>query len=154
MIQIFLFLWKLGLTLIRLIRLLLGSIYKFFVEISPIGFSGGIWLLCKSSIDFNINILNRFIHCQITENKKGIHWLATFLYGYPHYHLQKYLWKESSLNTSGLETWIIIGDLNELSNPHETMANHKANSTWYNKLQKILNENCLLLIGHIGLSYT
>lgn len=67
------------------------------IEILTDGFLGGLWLLWKTSTDFKVDILRtheRYIHYQIKDDKKDIHRLTTFLYGYPLHHLQNKLWKE------------------------------------------------------------
>lgn len=48
--------------------------------------------------------------------------MVTFLYGYFRHHLQNHFQKEiSSLNCSGIELWMIIGDLKELSSSQNKM---------------------------------
>lgn len=64
-----------------------------FVEIAPKGYSGGNWLLWKENPNFYVKVLKThscFIHCLITDNR-AVPWLATFVYGYPYQHLQKYV---------------------------------------------------------------
>lgn len=81
------------------------------VEIPPEGFSRGLWLLCKTNIDFKIDIMHeRYIHCQIRDNKGYSHWLVTFLNRYLQHYLQNNLWKKKSVtNRSSVEPWMIIG---------------------------------------------
>lgn len=58
----------------------------------PEGLSGGIWLLWRSSTEFSLDIVstnNRYIHGLIQNNIRHSSWLGTFVYGYPHQHLQK-----------------------------------------------------------------
>lgn len=39
-------------------------------------------------------------------------WLGTFIYGFPHHHLQKSLWKRiGNLGNIDNNLWLIIGDL-------------------------------------------
>lgn len=59
----------------------------------------------------------------------------TFLYGFPHHLLQKYLGKEvGHLNSFGIDPWIIIGDLNKLSSSQDKLAAHERKSSRYKKI--------------------
>lgn len=49
---------------------------------------------------------------------------------------------------------MIIRDLNELTSSYDKLASHTGNSTRYNKFIKNHNENKLVDIGCLGLSYT
>lgn len=51
-------------------------------------------------------------------------WFSTLGYGFPQHHLQKRLWKKVN-NTPNIEnkSWIIIGDLNELSYLRKSLVN-------------------------------
>lgn len=141
------FLWKLALAKLGLVRLSKDCIGRICLKPSPPrpapprDFSRGMWLLWKTNVRFQINILHaRFIHCHIRDNNKDLSWLVNFLYEFPQHHLQKYLWKEiSQLNRSGIDPWMIIGEVNELSSFHDKMATQKGNSTRYNKFKEILN---------------
>lgn len=142
----------------RACRIIERTNWPNFVEFPPEEFSGGIWLIWKSNADFKINTLKthvRIVHCQNMDNKKNIHQLEFFFYGYPKHQLQNHLWKEiSSLNDSCTEQWMIIDGLNELSNSQDKFENHKGNSTHFNKFKPTLNENSLIDICYVGLSYT
>lgn len=127
-------------------------------EIPPDGFSGGMWLVWKNSANFELKVVvshNRFIHCQIRDNIKENSWLATFVYGFPHHHLQSQLWEDiASLNRGNDLPWMIIGNLNELSTSEDKLAKKKGNSTRFNKFNNFLHTNNLMDISHIGLPYT
>lgn len=118
-----------------------------YVEIPPEGFSGGIWLLWKHSIYFNLQIIStniRFIHCQITNNIDKVSWFGNFIFGFPHQHLQKHLWKQISIiPDTDIEPWLILGDLNELTNSNEKSSITQGNSTWYTRFNNFLQSKIL-----------
>lgn len=98
-----------------------------FFKILPEGFSGWIWLLRKNSTGFHIDVLKthtRFIHCQIREREKRYSFDGT--YGYHRHHYRITFGRNfSSLSSSGIDPWRIIGDLNELSSSQDKVTNHK-----------------------------
>lgn len=46
--------------------------------------------------------------------------------------------------------WIIIGDLNELSNPHRKASASKGNSTRCNNFKKFVQSHYLIDLGYIS----
>lgn len=74
--------------------------------------------------------------------------MATFIYRYPQHPLQEHLWKKfSNLNPSSKQSWMTIGNLNEITTSQQKLAYSKENSTRYNKFEKVFDDNGLLVIG-------
>lgn len=67
--------------------------YPFYLEISPIGYKGGLWILWKHSPHFQLQIIDkqsRFVHSHVRDGyKNNKKWLITFMYGYLQHHLKK-----------------------------------------------------------------
>lgn len=71
---------------------------------------------------------------------------GTFIYGYPHHHLQKSLWDQiSNIPDTGTKPWLILGDLNELSSLEEKISVQKCNSTRHNNFNTFIIITILLI---------
>lgn len=125
---------------------------SFLFEISPT--PGGLWLLRQSTPEFRLDILshsNRFIYGLVKDSINNFEWLGTFLYGFPHHHLQEHLWNQTSnILDTGSKPWIALGDLNELSSIIEKLSTYKGNSTRYNNINNFFNDNNLIYLGSLG----
>lgn len=50
--------------------------------------------------------------------------------------------------------WIIIRDLDKMSNPNEKVSESKGNWTWYNNFNKLVQNNNLIDLGYRGNPFT
>lgn len=89
----------------------------------------------KLSPNFIMDILSIkdiFVHCLIKDNVYRICWLGTFAYGFRHHYLQKQLWQQiENLLTTGNYPWLVLADLNELSNPDKVGGQRLFNQIQY-----------------------
>lgn len=126
-IQILCFLWKprlilteLGTLLVALALSSLASL-KFHPWVSL-----GVYAYYRETIPFSNHILTkdtRFVHGIIKDTNYNHNWLVTFLYGYPHHHLQKELWKRIvNIPDKTSKPWVILGNFNKLSCPDEKIS--------------------------------
>lgn len=93
------------------------------MESPLVGFYGCLW---SNSPNFQLHILDqdsRFIVGCINDGNNNYNWLVSFVYGYPHYHLQKNLWKLiGNITDKDSKPWLISGDFSELSSLDEKLS--------------------------------
>lgn len=68
-----------------------------YIKNSLEGLSEGIWLLWLSNLNVVVDIIytSKVYSMQNHDKEKDVSWLGMFIYGCPHYHLQKHLWKQT-----------------------------------------------------------
>lgn len=88
-------------------------VFEDWIRVEALGFSGGIWVLWRSSIHVNvIRTHTQFIFLQVKEGIKEP-WNLAVVYGSPSYGLRNRLWRDlriQSMDVSG--PWIAAGDFN------------------------------------------
>lgn len=97
-------------------------------RIESIGYSGGIWILCKKSV----NITLRYTHPQfaVLDVRTGDKtWSLVIVYASPDGGLREKLWTDLNKDKLGLaENWLAAGDFNTVMNAGEV-----SNSSTYNE---------------------
>ncbi|XP_031101934.1 uncharacterized protein LOC116005836 [Ipomoea triloba] len=98
--------------------------FEDWVRVEAVGFSGGIWVLWKSSVSLVIlDTHPQFINLQV---KEGLlpPWELSMVYGSPNLSLRKKLFTDlSTANLNSQPCWLVCGDFNsvicreEVSNP-------------------------------------
>ena len=89
--------------------------FDYFHRVEAMGFSGGIWLLWRSSIEVEVLINHRqFIHFKICLNKTFVSWV-TAVYASPNPMIRRQLWSHmENLAPSIRGPWLIGGDFNSI----------------------------------------
>ncbi|KAJ0095078.1 hypothetical protein Patl1_15890 [Pistacia atlantica] len=93
--------------------------------VSAIGRKGGIALMWGRDVDLTIlNYSDFHVHATILDSMvNGGKWFVTAVYGYPETHLRYKTWDLlRSLCRSTRESWLVMGDLNEILFHHEKMG--------------------------------
>ncbi|XP_031127770.1 uncharacterized protein LOC116029866 [Ipomoea triloba] len=94
--------------------------YEEWVRVEAVGFSGGIWVLWKDSI--NIEVIDthpQFITLQVHHAELGV-WRLSVIYGSPNPYLKRKLFADLTTNTSDYQgPWLLAGDFNAATSREE-----------------------------------
>ena len=84
-------------------------------QVEAVGFSGGIWLLWRSSIEMEVSLNHRqFIHFKICKTKAFVSWVTT-IYASPNPMLRRQLWCHMENIASSIQgPWLIGEDFNSI----------------------------------------
>jgi hypothetical protein len=91
------------------------------VKVDAQGFSGGLWVVWKSSCPpISVISVSRFcVHLQINGNSLDS-WIMTIVYATPHIYQRKDVWSEiEEFNRTINGPWCIAGDFNQALYEHE-----------------------------------
>ena len=89
--------------------------FEYSHRVEAVGFSGGIWLLWRSSIEVEVSSNHRqFIHFKICMNKSFVSWV-TVVYASPNPMLRRQLWSHMEYLAPSIRgPWLIGGDFNSI----------------------------------------
>ncbi|XP_024041873.1 uncharacterized protein LOC127898857 [Citrus sinensis] len=124
-------------------------------RVEAVGFSGGIWLLWRSSIEVEVLINHRqFIHFKICRNNVFVSWV-TAVYASPNPMLRRQLWCHME-NLAPLiqEPWLIGGDFNSILYASEKQGGVARNSGVCNLFRKWFDGHQLFDLKFKGPRFT
>lgn len=88
--------------------------YSFGVDAQNL--SGGLVVFCWGPYDVQLVALStHYVFCKVIPANGKI-WQVLFLYGEPRHHLRRQLWLQLFTLLSDYDTYLIIGDINQLDN--------------------------------------
>ncbi|CAN1149275.1 hypothetical protein LINPERHAP2_LOCUS16930 [Linum perenne] len=120
------------------------------------GFTGGIWLLWKDpNLQISvINSSNQFIHVAF-QSDEGASGLATFVYGSPHLHRRRELWRDLQIiAASVIAPWIVLGDFNAMIGQAEQCGVSGFNEIQAREFRECIFNCDLIDSGFTGPNYT
>ena len=96
-----------------------GFDYSYRVEAN--GFSGGIWVLWKEGIMFDVlTVSNQFVHGIGVDSRSNVQFHATFVYASPEWGKRRFLWDQLEVLDPGPEmSWLLGGDFNAIVSSDE-----------------------------------
>ncbi|XP_031099664.1 uncharacterized protein LOC116003863 [Ipomoea triloba] len=129
--------------------------FEEWVRVEAVGFSGGIWVLWKGSL--NVEIIEthpQFITLQMDHGVAGVHRL-TLVYGSPNLYLRRRLFSDlscCSLNFQG--PWLLAGDFNSVTSREEVNNPECFSLSRCTDFNNWLFREGLIDLGYIGAKFT
>ncbi|XP_031120966.1 uncharacterized protein LOC116024205 [Ipomoea triloba] len=126
-----------------------------WLRVEAVGFSGGIWLLWRNTVNVDILATNpQFVLTRISRGNVRLG-LVSFVYGSPSHYLRNKLWNNLSIDHLPLnEEWLSVGDYNavtcmeDVSNP-DNFHNHRCSG-----MRQWIFKEGLIDIGFLGARFT
>lgn len=126
-----------------------------WVRVEAVGFSGGIWVLWRDSIQAKIiKTYPQFVLMQVREQDQEP-WMFSIVYGSPSHGLRKHLW--STLNDKNIrldDAWLAAGDFNAVMGPREVSDSNKFSQARCAGFSEWIYEQGLINLGFKGTMFT
>ncbi|KAL4383861.1 hypothetical protein GQ457_15G017010 [Hibiscus cannabinus] len=91
--------------------------FEFSYRVEAHGFSGGIWILWRDSVWFDVlAVSNQYVHVVCRPIDGSTCFFITFVYASPEVRKRNFLWDQlRALEPAGGELWVLGGDFNVIS---------------------------------------
>ncbi|KAL0361394.1 UNVERIFIED_CONTAM: hypothetical protein Sradi_3823900 [Sesamum radiatum] len=92
---------------------------------SSIGLAGGMWVLWKNDLVtvHQLHASSRTIHVEVSLRGGIEPFLMSAIHNHPQHHMQNQLWSELCSIASSIDMqWVVLGDFNNISHPHEKIG--------------------------------
>ncbi|KAL4351406.1 hypothetical protein GQ457_06G022300 [Hibiscus cannabinus] len=128
--------------------------YSYRVEAN--GFSGGIWLLWRSSVKFSVLAVgSQFIHGFCVDGNNGKSFFVTAVYASPNATKRRSVWEQlRAIQPSESEAWVLGGDFNVICDSSERQGGVLHRYGVCSLFQKFLFRAELFDLGYSGPKFT
>ncbi|KAL4282241.1 hypothetical protein GQ457_03G010920 [Hibiscus cannabinus] len=122
------------------------SSFEFSYRVEAHGFSGGIWVLWRSTVKLEVlAVSNKFVHALCSLNSDGIQFFVSFVYVSPNSVERRGLWNQLlAIDPGSDKPWVVGGDLNVICNSSERVGGSLRRS------RKASRKWSIDVFGHIG----
>ncbi|OMO73363.1 Endonuclease/exonuclease/phosphatase [Corchorus olitorius] len=127
-----------------------------FTKVDAVGFSGGIWVLWKSSIG-SVNVVEKggqFFSIFITDNK-GLRWALTVVYASPTPSVRDFLWNYlNEFDEFDNIPWLLHGDFNQVLTVEEKSGGRPEPVRRMESFREVIDQQHLIDLEASGCKFT
>ncbi|KAL4332531.1 hypothetical protein GQ457_07G011940 [Hibiscus cannabinus] len=132
------------------------SSFEFSYRVEAHGFSGGIWVLWRSTVKLEVlPVSNQFVHALCSLHSDGIQVFVSFVYASPNSVERRGLWNHLlAIDPGSDKPWVVGGDLNVICNSSERVGGSLRCSGVCPRLNEFLFYSALVDLGFVGPQFT